>query len=84
LERDALTVPFYLIVSPFTGALHWKVVSVYINRMGLVKMISVHELVAFSDYCDVLLNKLWPMVFAGDAENEEPACRRDDHQEEEK
>ena len=79
--------PFYL---SFTGALHWKVASVYINRMGLVKMIiSVHELVVASNLVATivmfLLTKMfWHLVFAGDAENEEPACRRYDHQEEEK
>ena len=79
--------PFYL---SFTGALHWKVVSVYINGMGLVKMIiSVHELVVASNLVATIvmffLTKMfWHLVFAGDAENEEPACRGDDHQEEEK
>jgi hypothetical protein len=29
---------FFFYFTFFTGALHWKVVSVYINRMGLVKI----------------------------------------------
>ena len=68
-----------------TGILHWKVVSVYINRMGLVNESLLHAvqlwLRQFSD--DVLL-KGKKCGFAGNGEDEEPSCSRDDHEEEEK
>lgn len=72
---------FMIILS--AGALHWKVVSVYINRMGLVNA-DVLEL--YRTFFVVILDFLlsYHGVLAGLSENEEPACCRDNHQEEER
>ena len=85
--------PFYSIVLPFIHrrpALEGCVGVHQPDGPGKNDLIiSVHELVVASNLVATivkfLLTKMfWHLVFAGDAENEEPACRGDDHQEEEK
>jgi len=85
--------PFYLIVLPFyyrRPALEGCVGVHQPDGPGKNDLIiSVHELVVASNLVATIVMFCVPkcfchLVFAGDAEDEEPACRRDDHQEEEK
>jgi hypothetical protein len=64
------------------GALHSKVVSVYINRMGLVMLLFLNCVELFMEIQDFPLS--YHGMFAGCSQNEEPACCRNNHQEEEK
>lgn len=59
------------------GDLHWKVVSVYINKMGQV---GFHSRIHYGT--EVFFPDHFPVFLSGDGEDEEPPCSRYVHEEE--